>query len=170
MIYLTGFMGAGKSTLGPILAARLGRTFQDTDDLVERDQGISLPQIFRERGESHFRTLEFKVLRQFSSLSNDVIALGGGTLLSPECRELIFSHGTLIYLRAQIPTLIQRILFDSKVRPLVNAHSTQNLEDLFRTREPYYELAHLKVETDSRSPIEIADWVAQEIMRGTKND
>jgi shikimate kinase len=156
IVYLTGFMGSGKSTIGPELARRLDYDFVDIDDVVEEEQGLSIAEIFRRDGEEFFRSLERKVLNELSG--NDrkmVVALGGGTLTSETCRSLVKRAGVLVYLKADPKEIFRRVrrkrnrpmLLSTDGNPLTDAQLVARLEKLLKERETHYMEADIIVST-----------------------
>ncbi|HMK39397.1 MAG TPA: shikimate kinase, partial [Bacteroidota bacterium] len=97
-IYITGFMGSGKSTVGPLLGASLGYAFIDLDTVIEAGEGKSIAEIFREKGEQEFRALERSALRLLSARSNIVVATGGGALTDPGSLSIVRQSGLSVYL------------------------------------------------------------------------
>jgi shikimate kinase/3-dehydroquinate synthase len=118
-LVLTGFMGVGKSAVGRRVAARLGRKFVDTDELIEARAGRAVPEIFAREGEAHFRALEAEVCRELSCAQGLVIATGGWTLGSPQNRAAIEAGGLVVCLTADVPTLIQRLERTEAYRPML---------------------------------------------------
>lgn len=157
-IYLIGFMGAGKSTIGKLLARRLKRIFCDTDRLVEARAGRSIAAIFSQEGEDHFRTLERQVIKEISQQDGQVVALGGGAPLREENWRAIGSTGISIYLQADAEALFAR-LNDKGSRPLLadleGEDRLKKIRRLLRIREPYYKRAKLIVECRNRSAEEL---------------
>lgn len=147
-IWLVGMMGAGKSTLGPALAARLGRPFVDTDDEIERAQRRSIAQIFAQDGETAFRALEAETIRGVPE--NAVVALGGGAIAQSGACEVLAARGTIVYLAATVDQLLARI-GDAEARPLLAglspAERRARLEALLEERRPAYESAAIALET-----------------------
>ena len=141
-------MGAGKTTVGRALARRLNKRFIDSDHEIEARTGVSIPLIFEIEGEASFRQREAEVIRDLTQQTDIVLATGGGAILKPENREFLKAHGTVIYLRASVNSILQRTSHD-KNRPLLQtADPRQRLEQLAREREPYYlEVADFVVET-----------------------
>jgi shikimate kinase len=145
-IVLVGFMGAGKSTIGRLLARRLGRCLVETDDVISAREGRSIPDIFGESGEARFRELEGEALEALTLKSGDVIATGGGL----PCREgrmaALRALGTVVWLKADFRLALERAR-RSGARPMLAGRSVEDLEALYREREPYYREAHLIMDT-----------------------
>jgi shikimate kinase len=161
-IFLVGPMGAGKSTIGRVLASELNRQFRDTDRVIEDRTGADIPWIFDMEGEAGFRERETAVLMDLSSESDLVIATGGGIVLRPENRRMMKDSGYVCYLTASTDQLVERTSRDKK-RPLLQVENPrQKIIDLLSLREPIYrESADFIINTDKRSP----KVVAQEIIR-----
>lgn len=161
-IYLIGFMGSGKSTVGRHLARRLGWKFIDLDREIERSERHAIADIFRERGEAHFRQLESLCLKRISSSEKAVIALGGGAFLDPENRALAEKTGLTVWLKASFAKVADRVRIDG-TRPKFT--SKEQAEALYRSREPYYALAKVHVSTDDGTPETIADEIIGVVRR-----
>ncbi len=161
-LYLLGFMGSGKSTVGPIVAARMSRPFTDLDELVEKEEHMTIREIFALRGEGFFRKVESDLLLISSELPPSVIAVGGGTFSYPINREVILGTGLAIWLRISLSTARERCERIT-TRPL--ARDQQKFNALFAERQQYYSLAHVSVDADGRSPEEIADEI---VLRATE--
>ena len=144
-VVLVGFMGAGKSVCGRVLARRLGRCFVETDDLIVSRQGRSIPEIFRQDGEEAFRRLEAEALEALRLKSGDVIATGGGLPCREGRMEALRALGTVVWLRGQLGALVERAARTGG-RPMLQ-RSPQELEALYRAREPYYARAHVTIDT-----------------------
>lgn len=155
-IYFIGLMGAGKTTIGRLLAKQMGREFYDSDHEVERKTGVKIPLIFELEGEPGFRKRETLAIEELSRLDNVVVATGGGAVLLEENRLLLKSTGKIIYLRAKVNDLYQRTRSD-KNRPLLQgANPKQKLEQLYTVRDPIYTaLADYIVDTGAQSANEI---------------
>jgi len=159
-IYLVGPMGAGKSTIGRVLAAELHLSFRDSDKVIEDRTGADIPWIFDMEGEEGFRDRESAVLEELSKGQDVVIATGGGIILRSQNREVMKSSGYVCYLTASIEQLVERTARDKK-RPLLQVENPrQKIIDLVALRDPLYrEAADFVINTDRRSP----KVVAQEI-------
>ena len=145
-IILVGFMGAGKSVCGRLLARRLGRCFVETDDMIVARDGRAIPEIFRQDGEAVFRRLEGEALEALRLKSGDVVATGGGL----PCREgrmaTLRELGTVVWLRGDLDELLARARRGGQ-RPMLEARTPEEIEALYRARQPFYALAHLTVDT-----------------------
>jgi shikimate kinase len=144
-VVLIGFMGAGKSVCGRMLARRLGRCFVETDDMIVSRDGRSIPQIFREDGEDAFRRLEAETVEALQLKSGDVIATGGGLPCRDGRMDALRALGTVVWLRGDLAVLLDRAARLGG-RPMLD-RSPAEIEALYRTREPYYARAQVTVET-----------------------
>jgi len=151
-IFLVGLMGAGKTSVGRLLARRLGKTFYDCDEEVEHATGVRIPVIFEIEGESGFRAREAKMLSELAVRSEIVLATGGGAVLSAENRKLLADNGIVVYLRAGAADLWQRTRHNRN-RPLLQTDEPlARLEQLFAERDPLYRsIADIIVDTGSQS-------------------
>jgi shikimate kinase len=157
-VILVGPMGAGKSTIGRLLASDLRLEFKDTDKEIEERSGVDIPWIFDMEGEAGFRNRETAVLSELVKLSQILLATGGGVILKPENRRMMSSNGRVVYLRASINEQVRRTSRDKKRPLLQNDDPRQVLTDLMDEREPLYlEVADYVVETDRRSPKSVAE-------------
>ena len=144
-VVLVGFMGAGKSVCGLMLARRLGRCFVETDDMIVSRDGRSIPEIFRQDGEETFRRLEGETLEALRLKSRDVIATGGGLPCREGRMDALRALGTVVWLRGDLAALLDRA---GRIggRPMLE-RSPADIESLYRSREPYYAQAHVTVDT-----------------------
>ncbi len=163
-IFLVGMMGAGKTTIGRALAQRLGREFVDTDRVLVERTGVPVATIFEIEGEAAFRRRESAVLAEYGAQGGCVISTGGGAVLTPENRELMRRHGTVIYLRARIEHLWERTRHDTS-RPLLATQDPRGtLSKLLVERDPLYrEAAHLIVDTGAQSAAALVARVAGQL-------
>ena len=145
-VVLVGFMGAGKSVCGRLLARRLGRCFVETDDMIVARDGRAIPEIFRQDGETVFRRLETEAVEALALKSDDVIATGGGLPCREGRMEALRQLGTVVWLRGELAELLARAR-RAGARPMLDGRTPQELEALYRAREPYYAGAHLTVDT-----------------------
>jgi shikimate kinase len=148
-VVLTGFMGAGKTTVGNLLGQRLGWQFVDADAQIEAEAGKTIAQLFIEQGEPWFRQLEHETIRQLLELDSLVLALGGGAIEDERTRALLLSlPGTqLIHLEASLATILNRCRGTESLRPVLQ--DTANLEGRYLHRLPLYRQAHLTLLVDS---------------------
>jgi shikimate kinase len=142
-VILVGFMGAGKSVCGRLLARRLGRCFVETDDLIVARDGRSIPEIFRQDGEAVFRRLEVEALDVLKVKADEVIATGGGLPCHEGHMDVLRDLGTVVWLRGELDEVLARARRSGN-RPMLEGRSP---DELYRAREAYYAQAHLTVDT-----------------------
>jgi len=167
-IYLAGFMGSGKSTVGPLVAQQLGVDFVDLDDVIEARAGQSIPALFAKEGEAAFRQMETDALHAIADRSEAVIALGGGTIVDDANRAFAQSHGLLIYLEVSADTIVERVaegaahrplLQDDAGTPLPTDRMRARIEHMLAARRSAYEAAPVTIDADRP-----ADAVAQAVV------
>ena len=164
-IVLTGFMGAGKSAVGRRLKEQTGMEMVDTDDIIERDAGMAISEIFEKFGEPHFRELEKKAVEEASELENHIIVTGGGVVLKEENINNLKKDGKIIYLHAPAEILFERIK-DETHRPLLQVDDPLGkIKELLEFRAPFYANNDFLIETSKMS----VDEVAQEVINTVKN-
>ena len=165
-IYLVVPMGAGKSTVGRLLARRLSKRFVDTDHEIEKRNGVTIPVIFEIEGEDGFRRREQEVLTDLTQEQGLVLSTGGGIVLRPENREALRNHGFVVYLNARPELLAERTKHD-RSRPLLNVEDPlTRLRQLHAGRDPLYrEVAHAIVETGRGAPQQVVQAILAEITR-----
>jgi len=153
-IVLTGFMGAGKSTVGPLLAQGLKWDFLDADSVIESRTGKTVAEIFAEQGEAAFRSLETETIRDQTSRGSLVLALGGGAIETPATRELLanLDHTCVLFLDAPLDILIARCLAQPGAAERPVLADREGLLRRFNARLPYYRASHLTVTTAGLSP------------------
>lgn len=161
-LLLVGMMGAGKSSLGELLARRLSMPWVDTDEEVVRETGASVADLFVSEGEEHFRACESQALRRIlDERSPRVVSVGGGAVLDPANRSLLQRSGVVVWLRAEPATLARRV-GDGTGRPLLNGDAAESLERISaQRRELYEEVCHAAVDTDALSLEDLAELVEQ---------
>lgn len=151
-VFLVGLMGAGKTSVGKMLAKRLNKTFYDSDHVIEARTGVRIPVIFEIEGEAGFRGRESAVLQELTALDNIVLATGGGAVLAPENREALHARGTVVYLRASVDELWNRTRHDRNRPLLQTADPRARLAQLHEQRDPLYrEVAHIVLDTGTQS-------------------
>ena len=164
-ILLTGFMGAGKTTVGRKLAKRLGFMFIDTDYEIEEEQGCGVSEIFKYGGEECFRDMETRLLVKLAETQKTIIATGGGMILREQNRKLMKNVGELVYLRVTPEELFLRLRQD-RSRPLLkNKNPEMVVEEMLKERGPLYERAKYIVDTGTFSPQQIASEIIRQIYK-----
>jgi shikimate kinase len=158
---LVGYRGTGKTAVAGELAARLGWDWVDADDLVEQRAGKSIAAIFSDDGETTFRDLESDVVNELCGRRRTVVALGGGAILREANRKVIRGAGPIVWLTAQVDTMLARIAADqssaSRRPSLTKLGDRQEIESLLAERTPYYrECATLIVDTEGKSTAQVA--------------
>jgi shikimate kinase len=158
-IVLIGYRGTGKSTVGKMLASRLGRELVSTDREIVKRAGRSIPEIVAEHGWEHFRDLESEVCRDFAGRDNLIIDTGGGAILRSQNVDLFKQHGTLFWLTASVETIAKRIGGDTQRPSLTGTKSfVEEIQEVLRERTPKYQAAadHMIV-TDGKSIRQLVD-------------
>ena len=164
-IVLLGYMASGKSAVGKVLTASLNMQFIDLDSFIEEKEQLSVPEIFSMKGEIYFRKKEGQYLQELLDLNEDtVISLGGGTPCYGSNMTTILNSDNVksIYLKASIPSLINRLKNEKIKRPLIshiktNHELTEFIGKHLFERSPYYDQAHFKINTDNKSKEEIVE-------------
>jgi shikimate kinase len=147
-ILLIGMMGAGKTTVGRLLAERLGWAHLDSDEMIQRSTGKTVAEIFEEQGEAAFRREESRVLAEAAQTDDAVVSVAGGAVLAAENREVLGRAGPVVWLRADVATLARRV-GSGEGRPLLDEDPAGTLERLAEERRPYYEeVADVVIDVD----------------------
>lgn len=172
IISLMGFMGCGKSSVGRRLSTLLSCSYADLDDIIEKKQGRSIPEIFTGEGEASFRLMELEALGELTSKPNShmVVSLGGGTIMTPDCAKLIHEKTVCIYLRTSVETLAERLENEVMHRPMLSSAISdkegiaasealhERIAELMSTRvDSYIRNANIIIDTDGKSVGQIAD-------------
>jgi shikimate kinase len=156
-------MGTGKTAVGRHLAAELHATFVDVDTAITKKAGKSIQNIFAAEGETAFRELERSVIAEVAGQDKTVIATGGGALLDPKNREYLEKNGMLIYLKAKVGTLLER-LKDDLTRPLLAGENLeQKVERLMKERQDVYNLCPVQVDTDGKTIAQVAQEIIKKV-------
>lgn len=158
LIFLTGFMGSGKSTIGPILANTIGYDFVDVDRLIERKANARVVEIFEREGEQRFRDLEQEVLRELTERGECVVSLGGGTIANEQNFDFIRRNGVIVYLQLTADEIFQRVrhrpdrplLWDGSGKLLTAEQLQERIRMLLSDRERFYNRADVIVPSDRR--------------------
>ncbi len=160
-IVLTGFMGSGKSTVGPMIAAQLGWRFVDVDNVIEAEEGAAIAEIFARQGEQAFRDREHATIAKLVSAEALVLALGGGAIERQETRDLLLNTPStlLVHLEVELNTTLARCRGTENTRPVLADQA--NLAARYQRRLPLYRAAHVSIRADDLTPQQVADAVLQ---------
>lgn len=169
-LFLIGFRGTGKTTLAPLLAQRLGWLVLDLDQVISQQAGLSIADIFEQRGEPAFRTLESSLLRELGQKTNQVISTGGGIVLADQNRKLLREMGWVVWLRCSPDVIARRLQADSQNAshrpPLTSLPPQAEIEALLQARQPFYsQTAHFTLDTDALSPQDSVEMILQHFPR-----
>ena len=162
-VVLIGFMGVGKTSLGKLLAAKLGRPFVDLDEKIETDAGMSIPEIFARYGERFFREMEKKAVREICTRRNIVIATGGGTVKDAENLRLLKNSGVIVCLTTEPEEIFRRTARKGE-RPVLDARAEDRLatiRKLLAERQEFYSQADYQVDTTDWSPLQIVNEICE---------
>ena len=162
-IVLLGFMGTGKTSVGKILASKLGRRVIDIDHVIEVSEKKKIREIFEKEGETRFRGLEKEAVRVVARETGVVITTGGGVVLDPENILALRQNGVLVELTATVETVFRRVK-DSKHRPLLGGGNLMaEIRKLYEPRKPLYGQSDYHFSTDGRMPSEVADEIFEKL-------
>ena len=160
-IFLCGFMGCGKTTVGKLAAKKFGVSFYDSDDLIVESQGMTIPEIFDQKGEPYFRQVEADIIRSLCG-KKAVVACGGGAMLNPDSAAAAAESGEVIFLEVDFETCYERISGDSN-RPIAASSTKKELEARFNARRDIY-LKHSTIHIDSSgSPMRTVELITEAI-------
>ena len=150
-------MGSGKTTVGPLVAAKLGWRFVDVDDVIEAEAGATIAEIFARHGEAAFREREHATIVRLAQADALVLALGGGAIEHPTTRALLLaaSETLLVHLEVELATTLTRCSGTEHARPILADQA--NLESRYQRRLPLYRMAHVNIIVDALTPDEAAD-------------
>ena len=163
-LFLTGPMGAGKSTIGRQLAKQLGLPFHDSDHEVEARTGVDIPLIFELEGEAGFRKREVTIIDELTRLPNIVLATGGGAVLDPANREHLKTRGRVIYLHTSVNHQLKRTRKDRNRPLLQTSNPRKKLEELMAVRDPLYrEIAGIIIDTDGMRVRDVVKIIMQRL-------
>ena len=162
-IVLTGFMGTGKTAVGKELARLLDIPLVDIDTEIEKLEQTTINDIFRQRGESGFRDIETDMIKKISRGGRSIISTGGGAVLKDENMEALRKSGIIICLMASPETILQRV-GNNDERPLLQGENPfMKIKDLLRFRKPFYDKADIIIDTDNRTPLQVAEEIIERI-------
>jgi shikimate kinase len=162
-IILTGFMGTGKTEVGKELSRLLNMKLIDVDTEIEKSKNMTINEIFKQFGESRFREIETEMIRKLSEDKNSVISTGGGAVLKQENMDLLRSNGVIVCLMATPETVLNRTSNNSD-RPLLQVENPfKRIKELLDFRKPFYERADLMIDTEGKTPLQIAAEIIERI-------
>lgn len=161
-IILIGMMGCGKTTIGHLLDEKITNfQYVDIDKEIEKEAKKSIPEIFEQDGEEHFRDIENRIFSRFCNYHNQVISTGGGIVEKAENMNIMKENGVVFYLRANIDSLFERVIKTNNRPKLLGDNPKQVLKDLIKKREPNYNKADFIIETEKKELLEIVKEIAQ---------
>ena len=160
-IVLTGFMGSGKTTVGPLVAERLGWSFVDVDDVIAAEARTTIPEIFLSEGEAEFRRRERAAIASLARGEELVLALGGGAVEDEATRELLLSAAEtlMVHLDVELETALERCKGTEHLRPVLADDA--NLASRYERRLPLYRMAHVSLKVDALTPEQVADAIVR---------
>lgn len=161
-IVLIGFMGAGKTTIGKLVAEKLNRKFIDTDEEIEKEYNLPVSQIFNELGEKAFRESEKNLIKKLTTQEDLILSLGGGAFLQEEIRNMCLASCKVIFLEISFQCWLNRLELIRDSRPVLQGKTVKEMQDLYISRKAIYSNYHLKINTDHKLPEEIAQQIIQE--------
>ena len=160
-IYIMGFMGTGKTTVGKALAKKLGKDFIDLDNEIELYEGMSINEIFEEKGEDYFRQIETKVLKEIAEKKDLIVSTGGGSIVTHGNLEIVKSSGILITLMASPEEILRRVSGNND-RPLLNVgNPLETIKKLLFERAPFYIKADYIIETTNKNIEEVVEEILE---------
>ena len=172
-VVLIGFMGTGKTSIGKLLAAKLGCAFVDLDHKIEADNNMKIPDIFKRHGEAHFRELEKQAVKDVVQRRGIVIATGGGTVKDSENMRLLKENGVIICLTADVDEILFRTEHEGD-RPVLDKRDKDHgdrraaIEKLLEERKEFYDKADYKVDTTDWSPLQIIEDICNYLKNNVK--
>ena len=155
-LFLIGFSGSGKSSVGKKLAKNLSYNFLDTDRIIEKTTSLSIDETISTKGEKEFRSIETQVLSKIDFSQNNVISTGGGLPTEKDNIRIMKNNGSIIWLRASIDSIYNRLKNSKEIRPLIGNHiEKENIESLYNSRQSVYNIADVSIDTDNKNLDEI---------------
>lgn len=166
-LFLTGYMGSGKSTLGKAMAAKMEYEFIDLDAFIEAENQQTIPEIFSTKGESEFRTMENNALKKVITMDNVIVACGGGTPCYYNNMDLMKNNGITVYIKMSADSLVSRLLTAEEKRPLIANKTEEELRKFvarqLEKREDFYQQAQYTVKGKNIDVDELASFVKEEV-------
>ena len=162
-IVLTGFMGTGKTAVGRRLAMLLNMELIDVDTEIEKSQQMTINEIFRQFGEPRFREIETEMIQKLSERKDVIISTGGGAVLKQKNMDALRKQGIIICLMASPQTILKRTSHNSN-RPLLKVEDPfEKIKELLNFRRPFYEKADILIDTEDKTPLQIAEEIIDKI-------
>jgi shikimate kinase len=160
-IVLTGFMGSGKTTVGPLLARQLGWSFVDADDMIEAEAGCTIPELFERHGETAFRERERVIIARLAGGDGLILALGGGAIEDAATRSLLLNapNTLLVHLEVELATTLARCRGTEHLRPVLADQA--NLASRYERRLPLYRMAHVSIAVDALTPQQVVEAIVR---------
>lgn len=155
-LVLIGFMGVGKTTVGEIIANNLNRQFIDIDAEIEKEFAMPITEIFNVYGEKVFRMKEKELIEKLVNSKGNILSLGGGAFLQEDIRNVCLDKSTVIFLHISWECWKERISELLESRPVLQGRTMEEIEELFNNRQKIYEQRHVKINTDHKTPEEVA--------------
>lgn len=151
-VVLTGMMGSGKTTLGKELAKNLKIDFFDADKEIEKFTNMTIPTIFKKKGEIFFRKIEEKICIDLINNEKKVVSIGGGAFLNNKIRQHILKNSKSIWIHTNLDTIVKRIKSSKNIRPMLDYSKLEkSIESIFKKREPIYKLADITIQTSNKN-------------------
>jgi len=169
-LVLTGMMGSGKSSIGKELSNILSLKFYDTDLEIEKISNMTIPDIFKNKGENYFRKIEEKVCIDLINGDKKIIALGGGAFLNKKIREMVLKKSISVWIDVDISTIIKRMSISKSIRPMLNYKDLKkSITAILLKRSPIYQLANIKIKATSIGKKKIANEIKKKYELSKEN-
>ena len=169
-LVLTGMMGSGKSSIGKELSNILSSKFYDTDLEIEKMLNMTVPNIFKNKGENYFRKIEEKICIDLINGNEKVVALGGGAFLNKKIREIVLKKSTSVWIDVDISTIVKRMKISKNIRPMLDYKDLKNsITGILAKRSPIYQLANIRIKATNISKKKIANEIKKKYELPKKN-
>ena len=169
-LVLTGMMGSGKSSIGKELSNILSSKFYDTDLEIEKMLNMTVPNIFKNKGENYFRKIEEKICIDLINGDEKVVALGGGAFLNKKIREIVLKKSTSVWIDVDISTIVKRMKISKNIRPMLDYKDLKNsITGILAKRSPIYQLANIRIKATNISKKKIANEIKKKYELYKKN-
>ena len=169
-LVLTGMMGSGKSSIGKELSNILSSKFYDTDLEIEKMLNMTVPNIFKNKGENYFRKIEEKICIDLINGNEKVVALGGGAFLNKKIREIVLKKSTSVWIDVDISTIVKRMKISKNIRPMLDYKDLKNsITGILAKRSPIYQLANIRIKATNISKKKIANEIKKKYELSKKN-